>query len=81
RVIRSVAHLPAAVYRLYDDQGHLLYVGVTHDLEERYGAHRRNQLWWLDVVRSEHVWMPSRAEADAEEALAIEREKPLRDKS
>lgn len=80
-MIESVAHLPAAVYRLYDGEDRLLYVGVTHNLEERFRTHKRTKLWWLDVARSEHTWMSSRAEAEKAEALAIETEKPLRDRS
>lgn len=70
-----------ALYRLYDRDGTLLYVGITHDLQERWRSHARNQIWWLDVARKEHVWFNTRAEAETAEKRAILSEDPLRDKS
>lgn len=77
----ALANLPTALYRFYDNTGRLLYVGITHALERRWQAHKQKQLWWLDVARKEHVWLPSRAEAEAAERTAIETENPMWDKS
>jgi predicted GIY-YIG superfamily endonuclease len=77
----ALANLPTALYRFYDNSGQLLYVGITHALERRWQAHKQNQLWWLDVARKEHVWLPNRAEAEAAELKAIQTEKPVWDKS
>lgn len=77
----ALANLPTALYRFYDNSGQLLYVGITHALERRWQAHKQTQLWWLDVARKEHVWLPNRAEAEAAELKAIQTEKPVWDKS
>lgn len=76
-----LADLPTALYRFYDGAGRLLYVGITHALERRWQAHKQNQLWWLEVARKEHIWLPNRAEAEAAESKAIRTENPLWDKS
>lgn len=77
----ALANLPTALYRFYDSTGQLLYVGITHSLERRWQAHKQNQLWWLDVARKEHIWLPNRAEAEAAELKATQTEKPIWDKS
>ena len=38
-----------AVYRFYDDQDQLLYVGITHHPSVRWSQHRRDKVWWADV--------------------------------
>lgn len=57
-----------AVYRLYDDEKRLLYVGVTCDLAVRWAAHRLEKPWWPEVARREVVWRENRAAALREEA-------------
>lgn len=79
---RSVlANVPTAVYRFSDAQGQLLYVGITHDLDERWRTHERSQPWWLDVAQREFVWYATRAEAERIEATAAATEKPRYDRS
>jgi DNA-binding XRE family transcriptional regulator len=42
------------VYRLYDADDHLLYVGVTSNtMQARLGAHRRDKSWFAEVERHE----------------------------
>lgn len=65
-----------AVYRIYDTDGALLYVGVSADFGYRWTAHARTQPWWQDVGRQTIEWHESRAAALAAEAAAIEAEKP-----
>jgi excinuclease UvrABC nuclease subunit len=76
-----LADLRTAVYRFYDTNGQLLYLGITHDLGERWATHERIQPWWLDVSRREYVWYNTRAEAEQIEATATAAEKPLYDRS
>ena len=66
----------AAVYRLYDAEGQLLYVGMTGNLGVRYAEHRRDKPWWSEVARRSATWYPSRKEALAVERLAIRDEGP-----
>jgi hypothetical protein len=41
------------VYRLYDAENNLLYVGATSDIPKRFAEHRRDKAWWPEVVRAE----------------------------
>lgn len=63
-----------AVYRFYDADDQLLYVGVTSDLFVRWRYHQANSPWWDKHVRIEVVWRDSRREAEAEETAAVRTE-------
>lgn len=67
---------PAAVYRLWDADGNLLYIGSAYDPEERCKEHRKKP-WWREVARRTEDWQTSRAAAYIEEmkAIAVERSK------
>jgi predicted GIY-YIG superfamily endonuclease len=67
----------AVVYRLYDGEGSLLYVGCTVDPATRLRAHRRRQPWWDEVVSSEVVWYSSMDQAADVEQHAILAERPV----
>ena len=65
------------LYRFYDANGVLLYVGITHDPEARWGHHARNKHWWRRVARIDVEHLDSRTlVADAEKA-AILAERPV----
>ncbi|MET8831620.1 GIY-YIG nuclease family protein [Streptomyces sp. NPDC004610] len=60
---------PSAVYRLYDAYGVLLYIGLTCNPASRWKDHRKEMLWWPEVVHRHLTWYGSRREAwDAERA-------------
>ncbi|WP_371799109.1 GIY-YIG nuclease family protein [Streptomyces sp. NBC_01707] len=65
-----------ALYRLYDEGGALLYVGITADVDQRMVAHRYDKPWWPDVTRTEVQWHDSRPVALAHELQAIRAESP-----
>lgn len=65
------------VYRLYDQQDRLLYVGVTGNLKTRMQGHRRDKKWWADVARTVSQCFDTREEAESAEAEAIVCEGPL----
>jgi predicted GIY-YIG superfamily endonuclease len=67
----------AALYRLYDMEGRLLYVGVTNELRRRWQQHSTSQKWWHLVARRVVEWHESRAAAELAETAAIEAEMPL----
>ncbi|CAL9535162.1 hypothetical protein SUDANB54_04117 [Streptomyces sp. enrichment culture] len=67
---------PAAVYRLWDADGVLLYIGSAYDPEERCKAHR-DKPWWPEVARRTEEWRPSRGDAYTAELEAIATEGPL----
>ncbi|MGA5604025.1 GIY-YIG nuclease family protein [Streptomyces griseoincarnatus] len=60
----------AAVYRLYDAQDTLLYIGSAYDPEKRCRTHRAKP-WWPEVARREDQWVASRRKAYVEEMKAI----------
>lgn len=64
------------LYRYYDSEGELLYVGITINLAGREAKHRRRAWWPLvaDVHLEEH---PGRVSALAAERAAIHHEKPI----
>ena len=72
-----------ALYRLYDAADRLLYVGITHDLEQRWVGHRYSptSTWWPEVHRKAIEWHPTRQAADVAETAAIASEKPLHNKA
>lgn len=67
---------PAVVYRFFDIEGGLLYVGMTSQGVLRWAAHAKDQPWWFDVATVTVEHYSSMASAlDAEEA-AIRTEQP-----
>jgi GIY-YIG catalytic domain len=67
---------PTALYRLYDAQGVLLYVGITCNLKRRMGQHSVRP-WWPLVTRKTMTWYGTERDARAAEAVAIGDENPL----
>ncbi|MEW2635403.1 GIY-YIG nuclease family protein [Streptomyces sp. NPDC048389] len=67
----------AALYRLFDEDEQLLYVGVASDPTKRWRFHKRDKPWWRHVRVREIEWFPSRAEALLQEATEIATRRPL----
>jgi predicted GIY-YIG superfamily endonuclease len=67
---------PYAVYRLYDADDRLLYVGMTSDSERRMQAHASGKVWWNQVAHQVIEWHPGKADALTAEAAAIRTEFP-----
>lgn len=68
-----------ALYRLYDAEGRLMYIGISANPGERLKAHRYNlgrQEWARLVARQAIEWHPSRSAALEAEEVAIRRERP-----
>ncbi|MET7688013.1 GIY-YIG nuclease family protein [Streptomyces sp. NPDC005483] len=68
-----------ALYRLYDADGVLLYIGITNAPAQRWAHHARKHrtTWWPSVARKEIQWLTDRNTADRMETDAINSEKPL----
>lgn len=73
---RNRIPVPTTLYRLYDADDVLLYVGVTYNPKARFTQHRDTKSWWPQVARTEFQWFPSRSEAEAAERELIEAEAP-----
>ncbi|GAA2929604.1 GIY-YIG nuclease family protein [Streptomyces enissocaesilis] len=69
--------VPTALYRLRDQSGTLLYVGITNNLGWRWKTHAADKEWWPEVVTRSIEWFPTRSHALAAEAAAIRAEQPL----
>jgi hypothetical protein len=70
----------AVVYRFYDGEGSLLYVGCTVRPAVRLRAHQRRQPWWDEVEDSEIIWYPDMDQAADAELRAIHSERPVYNK-
>lgn len=69
--------VPCAVYRHYDSDDRLLYVGISVDPERRAKSHK-GQGWWSRFMARETVtWHEDTASAKSAERAAIEDEHPL----
>lgn len=66
-----------ALYRHYDQDGELLYVGISVRPDLRGRDHARDSHWIDLAVRQEAQWLRCRADALAAEAEAITSERPL----
>jgi predicted GIY-YIG superfamily endonuclease len=69
-----------ALYRLYDSENALLYVGITVSLRNRMVQHALCQPWWAQVARKTVAWYPDRQDAAAAELTAIKDECPRHNK-
>lgn len=68
--------MSVAVYRLYDSDENLLYVGQSNWPERRIYKHS-TKTWGKDIARSEMDWYESRDEALAAERRLLESHRPL----
>ncbi len=64
------------LYRVYDVESRLLYVGITNHLMRRTSQHEESKPWWWQVRRMEVEWFPTREAALYAEERAIKRERP-----
>jgi hypothetical protein len=65
------------LYRHFDKDGKLLYVGISLNTLKRIRDHKSQSTWFDSVVRIEIERYPSREEALIAEERAIVEEKPL----
>ena len=64
------------LYRLFGNDGALLYVGISGHWAKRLARHAARQGWWDEVVTVTRQPFPSRDEALEAEAVAIRQERP-----
>jgi excinuclease UvrABC nuclease subunit len=65
-----------SLYRHFDSESRLLYVGISDNVKKRLAQHERASWWWPRVNRITIEHFGTRAEAAAAEVVAIEMEKP-----
>lgn len=66
----------ASVYRCFDIEGHLLYVGHSTRVLGRLAEHSATKDWWKRVANVTVEHFDSRIEASTAEAAAIAAERP-----
>lgn len=74
------ADAPHFVYRAYDSDGALLYVGVTYNPPLRFHMHAKSSSWWADMAKVRLIVFPNRAYALEKEREAIWWERPVHNK-
>jgi predicted GIY-YIG superfamily endonuclease len=65
------------LYRYFDAEENLLYVGITRDQSKRFSSHNRQSKWMPMAVRCTLEHFETRAEAKAAETIAIQNENPV----
>ncbi|WP_443079066.1 GIY-YIG nuclease family protein [Streptomyces sp. NBC_01498] len=65
-----------ALYRLFDEAGALLYVGISHKPDVRWGQHSEQKAWWPAVAQRAVEWHETRSGAEKAELAAIATERP-----
>lgn len=68
---------PTTVYRFYDIDSRLLYVGLTSTAQSRWHHHERNKTWWPHVWSIDTAHFPTRESALQAEERAIRAERPI----
>lgn len=67
----------AAVYRFYDADDVLLYIGMSQCPFKRSVDHARTAVWYFDVVYMEVEWFKCEDLAHLAERVSIDRERPI----
>ncbi|MFE4818583.1 GIY-YIG nuclease family protein [Streptomyces sp. NPDC056704] len=65
-----------ALYRLYDTDGQLLYIGITNDPDRRWTQHARSSRWWPAVATKQVEWLGDRRDALRAEKAEVKRLNP-----
>ena len=76
RVVRR-----CSLYRHYDDEGLLLYVGISVDPAVRMKQHESSSPWWRFVAESDIDWYLTETDAAQAERRAIIDEAPIFNKA
>lgn len=66
-----------ALYRMFNSDARLLYVGISLSACERFSSHATTKSWWPEVERIELTHYESRAAAQRAERAAIRTENPV----
>jgi excinuclease UvrABC nuclease subunit len=69
------------LYRWFDKDGHLLYVGISVAIHNRVKQHQRTAEWVTEASFMTVEWFDTRYEVERAEKKAIEMESPLHNKA
>lgn len=65
------------VYRIYDTDDRLIYIGHSCSLQQRFVDHSQSAWWWSLAARIAIQLHPDRNSVRAAEAVAIQEEQPM----
>lgn len=65
-----------ALYKLYDEEGVLIYVGISNLPHHRWSEHAGSKPWWHEVAERGIEWFDTRVEAELAEAQCISTYRP-----
>jgi predicted DNA-binding transcriptional regulator AlpA len=80
RLLKKASRMNCDLYRHFDKDGRLLYVGVSFATFWRLNTHRNEATWYHEIRTITIDKFASRGEAMKAEAVAIRDEKPLNNK-
>jgi predicted GIY-YIG superfamily endonuclease len=69
------------LYRFFDTEGRLLYVGISKFFEARLKQHYRNASWFFDSASVTLEHFETREQVEQAEAVAIKTENPVHNKA
>jgi len=69
------------LYRFFNKDNQLLYVGISNNFLGRVGGHRSDKEWFSEITHSTFEYFETREQVDAAETKAIRNEKPLYNKA
>lgn len=69
-----------ALYRFWNSENQLLYVGISKTFYDRMNSHANHSAWVTQAVRTTIEWYDSRKEVEAAEKVAIQTEGPIYNK-
>lgn len=64
------------LYRFFDEEENLLYIGITGDVWNRCKQHSKTQLWWSSVSTATFEHYENRIALEHAEKIAIHNERP-----
>lgn len=67
---------PTCLYRHWNADGELLYVGISLSSIDRLAAHRSGSPWFREIARIDIEWHSDRLSAMRAERIAIQSESP-----
>lgn len=77
----SIKQKSECLYRWYNWENKLLYVGITSNIGARIKDHKRQSGWANEAEYIELEWFYTREEVEAAERVAIRNEKPKYNKA
>lgn len=73
----SIQEGPTVLYRFFDGEAKLLYVGITRNPAGRFGDHKHTSPWWDEATSCTWERFATAAEAVSAERAAIVAESPV----